>query len=173
MFQRSHTLLVFAGSILVGSLIGCGGGSGDDDADFAGVWSGNASLVEDGCGFTNADTFIFFTHLVNQAENSVVLDNGFDGFAGTVSGDDGFEVKTDRSIVNPLTGQACPATISWRYDAVEENTASFVVRSTEVRCAGAGICKIAFSGSAFRASDRPIGGPVFAEDNTNEGSIGF
>ncbi len=72
-------------------LTGCGGGGGGSDVeDFSGVWSGNAALVDDTCGAISTDQqFIFFTHLVNQNEVVIALDNGFLAFTGAVQSEAG------------------------------------------------------------------------------------
>lgn len=170
MKRRSVSIL---SALLAGvSICGCSGGGGSGD-EFAGVWSGSVTLVEDGCGFVSPDYFLSFTHLVNQNESQIALDNGFENFSGTAANDQSFSVSSTRDINNPLTGGSCSAVITWRYDAVEKDYAGFVVRTTDVTC-GESKCKIGFSGSAYRSSSNigvPV--PVISEDNSSEGGFLF
>lgn len=157
--------------LILGAFCGCSGGGGGGD-EFAGVWSGSVTLVEDSCGFAAPDSYLYFTHLVNQTESEVALDNGFETFSGEPTGSGSFSVSATRDIVNPLTGQTCSGVITWRYDAVEKDYAGFVVRSTDVTCE-TGKCKISFSGSGYRSTNSVNPVPVVSEDNSSEGGLLF
>ena len=179
------TIVVAAASLFSVAILGCGGGGGGDDTtDFTGVWSGNASLVDDTCGVITPDQqFIFFTHLVNQNQNQVALDNGFLSFSGTVQNEKAFLVETEKARAAVPGTTDCTEKVSFRYDAVTNNEAQFVVRSSTVNCTAdsgeAFECKFAFTGSAFRATvsgsggrpfplpvegDTRAGGPIFLDD---------
>lgn len=145
-------------------LTACGGGGGGDDdgvGEFNGVWNGNASLVEDNCSTFPSEYSIFFTHLVNQDGATIVLDNGASVFQGT-AGEQSFNASLKRAGAEPFPGAGtCEETITWRYDAVERDTANFVVRTSMLRCtAGTTVteCSRTFSGSAYRS---PTGNGVF------------
>ena len=160
---------------VVSASAGCSGGGGGGGDDFAGVWNGSVTLVEDSCGFVSPDYYIYFTHLVNQSETQVVLDNGFETFTGAPA-NEGFLVSNTREIVSPATGGPCSAVISWRYDAIEKDYAGFVVRTTDMTC-GSGAaetkCKISFSGSGYRTTSN-ISNPIpITEDNSNEAGVQF
>ena len=138
-------------------LTGCGGGGGGSDVeDFSGVWSGNAALVDDTCGAISTDQqFIFFTHLVNQNEAVIALDNGFLAFTGAVQSEASFTASTTRDRPPVLGADSCSETITFRYEAISNNQAQFVVRNSDVTCktgSQTSQCKFAFSGNAFRTS---------------------
>lgn len=151
------------------ALVACGGGGGGSEEKFAGVWSGTVSLVDDTCGVIDLNNqFVSFTHLVNESETDVVLDNGLTTFAGTRQSDNSFRVSTLRDRA-PLSGtDNCVEEIVWRYEEVNRQSAQFVVRGSTVTCTTGDIvteCQFAFSGSAFKTSGGGGGPIVFADDN--------
>jgi hypothetical protein len=160
--------------------IGCGGSSSSDDTPpFSGVWYGNASLVEDSCGvITDQQQFIYFTHLVNQNDAEVILDNGFSVFTGAAQSESSFLVETVKQR-EPINGKnGCSETITFRYEGISDTQAQFVVRSSEINC-GTGAdtfsCKFAFTGNAYRpippGGDEPVPIPVIEDSGT--ATIGF
>lgn len=162
--KKIITRLCLAGSTLI--LVSCGGGGGGNDtAFFAGVWSGYLNLVEDQCGIVT-ESYLSFTHLVNQVDSEVVVDNGITTFSGTVRTNNSFEAQAERPF-RPLTpGASCSETITWLYQSLNEdsNTADFVVRHSLISCTtpeGTTQCQFAFSGSGTRINSdqngpRPI-----------------
>lgn len=149
------------------TLASCGGGGGGSDAKFAGVWFGTVSLVGDDCGVVDPSSqFVFFTHLVNQDDHDIVLDNGLLTFSGDTDGSDGFHADVERAHAPLVAGSICTEKISWRYESVKHDTAQFVVRSSTITCITGDRteqCQFAFSGSASRSPDGS-GHPGILED---------
>ncbi len=139
--------------VIAAIMCGCGGGGGSN-AKFAGVWDGSVSLVDDGCGVVTQDqSFLSFSHLVNQDGDSIVLDNGAMEFSGSVTGDNSFSVAASRqSRINP----ECNETITWRYEQVQRDQALFVVRTSQIVCPDGNTCTFTFSGQGFRNGGGPI-----------------
>lgn len=162
--------------LVLSALLGCGGGGGGDDSDFAGVWTGTVSLVEDGCGVVDpAAAYVFFTHLVSQDQEDIVLDNGLVTFSGSVRGENGFEVSTERAASPLAAGQTCTETIVWRYAEVDGDSAPFVVRRSTLTCTGGDTpqtCQYAFSGSAYRSNNHGGGFPPVVFQTEGDGGPG-
>lgn len=163
--MRTATIAITmcAGITLVSAVTGCGGDGGGDEGgigDFAGVWSGSANIVEDTCRTDFVEFSIFFNHLVNQNGPVIVLDNGASTFQGTAEQQSFTASQTRAPLDPPPNAGACEEEVVWRYDAIERDTAQFVVRKSTIRCSDGqrtSECARTFSGSAFRAGDpRPI-----------------
>ncbi len=156
-------------SVLVVPLVICACGE-DGSSDFAGVWFGNATLVEDGCGVVDPQRpFITFQHLVNQDGDTVVLDNGALSFSGSKESSDSFKVTAERARSPLQAGQSCTETITWRYEAIDQDQAEFVVRSSSVVCSKDGVtssCEFSFTGSAFQEG---FSGPIPIEPGAGGG----
>ncbi len=162
LFGKSAFLgFLFPALAVSGVVQGCGGGGGggnDGFGDFAGVWNGSASLVEDSC--IQLQSAIFFNHLVKQDRGVVTLDNGATTFDGAAEADS-FTVSASRPFPGGTFGGVgnCTEEITWRYEAVRRNEAQFVVRQSNVSCSESGrtsTCSTTFSGSAFRNGGGPV-----------------
>lgn len=155
-YNRTPLLL----SSVLASLLGCGGGGGGDgQADFAGVWNGSATFVEDTCPGAEEEFSIYFAHLINQDGTDIVLDNGASVFQGTAS-ESGFSVALKRAAREPVPFfGTCEETITWRYEQIERDIANFVVRTSTITCvdgATSQSCSRTFTGSAYRQNSRPV-----------------
>ena len=145
---------------LVFGAFACGGGSGGSEmAFYGGVWYGDASLVEDTCE-APAEPYIFYTHLVNQNDSNVVIDNGAMAFQGTAEERGAMVATASRPYRGTLAGIAgCVEEITWRYEEIEENSAQFVVRTSRVTCtseAQIAQCQVVHTGSAFRSDPNNV-----------------
>lgn len=140
-----------------------GGGGGGSGAEFAGVWYGNANLVDDTCGIiSDTQQFITFNHLVNQDGEKIVVDNGLLSLLGAVTGEKSFTVTVERARAPLASGQTCTEKITWRYESVSKARAEFVVRNSEIDCLKGTTetsCTFAFSGTAYRQGEY-FGGPI-------------
>ena len=168
MSQTKRRLTTLTAIIATSLATSCGGGGGGT-SQFAGVWNGGVSLVEDECHLvSDSQTFLSFVHLINQDGDSIVLDNGALTFSGTVTGDKSFSVDVSRASTLLSGHGSCSETITWRYEQIKRNNAPFVVRSSEISCTDGTKCAFSYSGSGYRndngggpiAIDDGVGGPV-------------
>lgn len=158
--------------MIVGALVaGCGGSGGDGRGKFSGVWSGGGSLVENSCPGVSYDYGIYYTHLVNQDGDKIVLDNGASTFEG-VAGERSFSASQRRSFAGTLNGIGnCIEDIQWRYEEIDRDAASFVVRRSTLSCssgAQSATCSTVFSGSGYRQGGVNL--PIAIEDGIGDGN---
>ena len=158
--------------ILIGALAGgCGGSGGNGKGKFSGVWSGGGSLVETSCPGVAYEYGIYYTHLVNQEGDKILLDNGASTFEGA-AGERSFTASQRRSFAGTLNGVGnCIEDIQWRYEEIDRDAASFVVRRSTVSCssgAQSASCNTTFSGSAYRQGGVNI--PIAIEEGIGDGN---
>lgn len=152
---------------------GCGGsGGGDERGKFSGVWSGGANVVESSCPVSGLEYGIYYTHLVNQDGDKIVLDNGATTFEGT-AGDRSFHASQRRGYVGTLNGVGnCVEDIQWRYEEIDRDVAQFVVRRSTVSCSSgsdSATCTMTFSGTGYRQGGVNL--PLPIEPGIGDGSV--
>lgn len=159
------------GILMIGALVaGCGGSGGEGRGKYSGVWSGGGNLVETTCPGVVYEFGIYYTHLVNQEGEKIVLDNGASTFEG-VAGERSFTASQRRSYAGTLNGVGnCIEEIQWRYEEIDRDAADFVVRRSTVSCASgtqSASCSTTFSGSGYRQGGVNL--PIAIEDGIGDG----
>lgn len=152
--KKTNKVVLFLG--IISGLSACGGSGGDGVSNFAGVWTGSTTLVEDSCGLINPEiNYMSFNHLINQDVDKILIDNGAVVFSGELIDDSSFSASLNRSI-NPVQNhQNCKETVVWRYEQLSRDQAQFVVRKSDIACSDNFKCSFTFTGNAYRYSINP------------------
>lgn len=144
--MKTRLLPLLSTSILLTS---CGGGGGDSSSVIPGVWFGTVSLVDNNCADLNpAENYLSFSHLINQSEDNVFIDNGIQTFQGKTTSENSFQAEFKR---NTGDQPSCQETLSWRYEKITEKQAPFVVRKRSKDCGTKGTCTSTWTGSGYNS----------------------
>lgn len=180
-FTRRGALAV----MLLGALAACGDDDGDD-AFVSGTWRGTATLVQNTCENVTPDPSLTFAHVVNQNEESVIMQEGSVQYVGNVVGDNGFSVDAAGIQTVGSGGEGCGFSQRVEYDGIDDdadsiddvgedsdeddnpNTAD--VRITAMgTCPGASSCEVVYEGRATR--DQLLQGVSSSDSSGSSSSI--
>lgn len=160
---------IFAASLNVTLLTGCGGGSGNDTAltDTLGKWTGSVNLSENSCPRDLPEEFntIFFTHKVSMVLTSndkadltlTDSDRACYALGADTNQNEFFAVCPEATLPDFIDGHECREELTWHYtvfDPVGTNSVNPVTRTSRIGCyIGSEIqfvCLVEYRGTAGR-----------------------